>query len=71
MNGKIDFTGMELVKTGYENTKAFLADSRYTDNSTSYPLLLDFIAFKEKTATPEKSSGWYIPSIEELKRNND
>ena len=67
MNGKIDFTGMELVKTGYENTKAFLADSRYTDNSTSYPLLLDFIAFKEKTATPEKSSGWYIPSIEELK----
>jgi len=67
MNGTIDFTGMELVKTGYENTKAFLADSRYTDNSTSYPLLLDFIAFKEKTATPEKSSGWYIPSIEELK----
>lgn len=67
MSGTIDFTGMELVKTGYENTKSFLADNRYTDNKTAYPLTLDFIAFKEKTATPEKSSGWYIPSIEELK----
>lgn len=67
MNGNIDFTGLELTKTGYENTKAFLADSRYTTNSTSYPVIVDFITFKEKVTTPEKSSGWYIPSISQLK----
>lgn len=67
MNDNIDFTGLELTKTGYENTKAFLADSRYTTNSTSYPVIVDFITFKEKVTTPEKSSGWYIPSISQLK----
>lgn len=33
----IDFTGMELNKTGYENTKAFFADERYTNNTDKYP----------------------------------
>lgn len=66
-NNEIDFTGMELTKTGYENTMSLLADSRYTNNSGDYPMIVDFLAFKEKTATPAKSSGWYIPSFEELK----
>ena len=67
MSETIDFTGLELTKTGYENTKALLADSRYTEHADSYPVIADFIAFKEKTATPDKSSGWYIPSIGQLK----
>lgn len=67
MNGTIDFTDMELTETGYENTNTFLADNRYTAHSTSYPVIVDFIAFKERIATPEKSSGWFIPSVEELK----
>lgn len=67
MNGTIDFTGLELTKTGYENTKALLADTRYIDHKDAYPIIVDFIAFKDKTATPEKSSGWYIPSIGQLK----
>lgn len=65
-NSNIDFTGLTLAKTGYENTDAFLKDSRYTEHSDRYPLIEELIAFKTKTATPEKSSGWYIPSIEEL-----
>lgn len=67
MNGKIDFTDLQLTKTGYENTQALLTDSRYTEHKDAYPIIVDFITFKEKTATPEKSSGWYIPSIEQLK----
>lgn len=67
MNGTIDFTGLELTTTGYENTKAFLADSRYTDHSDMYLVTADFLSFKTATVTPEKSSGWYIPSIGELK----
>jgi len=67
MSETIDFTSMELIKTGYENTKTLLADSRYTGHSDQYPVIIDFLAFKEKTATPAKSSGWYIPSFEELK----
>lgn len=67
MSETIDFTGLELTNTGYENTKALLADSRYTDHADSYPVIADFIAFKEKTAPPDKSSGWYIPSIGQLK----
>lgn len=67
MSETIDFTGMELTKTGYKNTTDLLADSRYTSNSTKYPVIIDFLAFKEKTTTPANSSGWYIPSFEELK----
>lgn len=67
MSETIDFTGLELTKAGYENTKALLADSRYTDHTDSYPVIADFITFRNATATPEKSSGWYIPSIGQLK----
>lgn len=67
MSETIDFTGLELTKAGYENTKALLADSRYTDHTDSYPVIADFITFRDATATPEKSSGWYIPSIGQLK----
>ena len=63
----IDFTGMELNKTGYENTKAFFADERYTNNTDKYPVIEKYLAFKTNTPTPEKSSGWYIPSINQLK----
>lgn len=67
MSETIDFTGLELTKAGYENTKALLADSRYTGHTDSYPVIADFITFRDATATPEKSSGWYIPSIGQLK----
>lgn len=67
MNGTIDFTGLELTTTGYENTKALLADSRYTEHTSAFLVIADFLTFKDNTATPEKSSGWYIPSIDELK----
>lgn len=67
MSETIDFTGLELTKAGYENTKALLADSRYTEHADSYPVIADFITFRDATATPEKSSGWYIPSIGQLK----
>lgn len=66
-NGIVDFDGMELTKTGYENTQSFLSDSRYLNNPSAFPLIAELIAFKEQTTTPEKSSGWYIPSIAELK----
>lgn len=67
MSATIDFTGLTLTKTGYENTTALFADKRYADNPTQYPVIVDFLTFKEKIATPAKSSGWYIPSFEELK----
>ena len=67
MNGTIDLTGLELTKTGYENTNTLLADSRYTDHADKYLVIADFFLFKEKTATPANSSGWYIPSFEEVK----
>lgn len=63
----IDFTGLELAKTGYENTTALLSDSRYTGHTESYLVINDFITFRKQTVTPEKSSGWYIPSIGQLK----
>lgn len=67
MRDVIDFTGLELAKTGYGNTTELLSDSRYTENAESYPIITDFIAFKDQTVTPEKSSDWYIPSIGQLK----
>lgn len=67
MNGTIDLTGLELTKTGYENTNILLADSRYTDHADKYLVIADFLLFKEKTATPANSSGWYMPSFEEVK----
>lgn len=68
MGETIDFTGLELTSSiGYQNTKALFADSRYTNYSESYPLFEAFKTFKDATATPGKSSGWYIPSIQQLK----
>lgn len=67
MRDVIDFTGLELAKTGYGNTTDLLSDSRYTENAESYPVITDFIAFKDQIVTPEKSSDWYIPSIGQLK----
>ena len=67
MNGTIDLTGLELTKTGYENTNTLLADNRYTDHADKYRVIADFLLFKEKTATPANSSGWYMPSFEEVK----
>lgn len=66
-NGTIDLTGLELTKTGYENTNTLLADNRYTDHADKYRVIADFLLFKEKTATPANSSGWYMPSFEEVK----
>lgn len=67
MNGTIDFTGLELAATGYKNTKTLLADSRYVANAEKYPAIVEYITFIEKTTTPANSSGWYIPSFDELK----
>lgn len=67
MRDVINFTGLELAKTGYENTTALLSDSRYTGHTESYPVITDFITFRDQNVTPEKSSGWYIPSIGQLK----
>ena len=55
-NGTIDLTGLELTKTGYENTNTLLADNRYTDHADKYRVIADFLLFKEKTATPANSS---------------
>lgn len=66
-NGTIDLTSLELTKTGYENTNTLLADNRYTDHADKYRVIADFLLFKEKTATPANSSGWYMPSFEEVK----
>ena len=66
-NGTIYLTGLELTKTGYENTNTLLADNRYTDHADKYRVIADFLLFKEKTATPANSSGWYMPSFEEVK----
>lgn len=67
MRDIINFTGLELTKTGYENTTVLLSDSRYTGHTESYPVITDFITFRDQNVTPEKSSGWYIPSIGQLK----
>lgn len=66
MYGTIDFTGLELNQGGYKNTKALFADSRYTQYSENFLVVGEFITFKGQTATPGNSSGWYIPSIEQL-----
>ena len=41
--------------------------NRYTDHADKYRVIADFLLFKEKTATPANSSGWYMPSFEEVK----
>lgn len=66
MYGTIDFTGLELNQSGYKNTKALFADSRYTQYSDNFPVVGTFITFKGQTPAPNSSSGWYIPSIEQL-----
>lgn len=66
MYGTIDFTGLELNKKGYKNTKDIFTDNRYTQYSDKFPVLGAFITFKEQTMVPSNSSGWYIPSIEQL-----
>lgn len=67
MSETIDFSGLELTTTGYENTKNLLIDSRYTSHSGDYPLIQEFINFKTRTETPNTSSEWYIPSIGQLR----
>ena len=64
MYGTIDFTDLELNKKGNKNTKDIFADNRYTQYK--FPVLEAFITFKEQTMVPSNSSGWYIPSIEQL-----
>ncbi len=66
MYGTIDFTDLELNKKGNKNTKDIFADNRYTQYSDKFPVLEAFITFKEQTMVPSNSSGWYIPSIEQL-----
>ena len=63
----INLAGLELANGGYKNTKTLLEDSRYTNYSSEYPVVDDFIKFKTATVAPAKSSGWYIPSFEQLK----
>ena len=66
MYGTIDFTGLELSQGGYKNTKALFADSRYTQYSDNFPVVKVFVDFKGQALAPNSSSGWYIPSIEQL-----
>ena len=66
MSGTIDFTGLELNQKGYKNTKDLFADSRYTQYSDKFPVVESFITFKGQTPAPSNSSGWFIPSIEQL-----
>lgn len=66
MLGTIDFTGLELNQKGYKNTKDLFADSRYTQYSDKFPVVESFITFKGQAPAPSNSSGWYIPSIEQL-----
>lgn len=66
MYGTIDFTGLELSQGGYKNTKALFADSRYTQYSNNFPVVKVFVDFKGQALAPNSSSGWYIPSIEQL-----
>lgn len=66
MLGTIDFTGLELNQKGYKNTKDLFADSRYTQYSDKFPVVESFITFKGQTPAPSNSSGWFIPSIEQL-----
>lgn len=66
MYGTIDFTGLELSQGGYKNTKALFADSRYTQYSDKFPVVKVFVDFKGQALAPNSSSGWYIPSIEQL-----
>lgn len=66
MYGTIDFTGLELNQGGYKNTKALFADSRYTQYSDNFPVVKVFVDFKGQALAPNSSSGWYIPSIEQL-----
>lgn len=66
MYGTIDFTGLELSQDGYKNTKALFADSRYTQYSDKFPVVKVFVDFKGQALAPNSSSGWYIPSIEQL-----
>lgn len=66
MLGTINFTGLELNQGGYKNTKDLLADNRYMQYSDKFLVVGAFITFKEQTTTPNNSSGWYIPSFEQL-----
>ena len=60
---------------GYTNTKAVRGLSEYatTDVNHPYDLPKQYWAFKvaveynEQAATPAESSGWYLPSIQQLK----
>lgn len=66
MYGTIDFTGLELNQGGYKNTKALFADSRYTQYADNFPVVKVFVDFRGQALAPNSSSGWYIPSIEQL-----
>lgn len=66
MSGTIDFTGLELSQGGYKNTKDLFADNRYAQYSDNFPVVKAFVDFKGQALAPNSSSGWYIPSIEQL-----
>lgn len=84
MSGKIDFSNYSLSGTGYKNTTDFLSNERYTNNKDKYPLFcganddkgvhlngyLEVIA-KYPLNAGVVSSGWYIPSFNQLDKMID